>query len=108
MKDALRARATVGEVCNALRDVWGGYIPADTFWPFSLIIAPGSETTGYRPSVNVLVAEVAGWPGRWIAGPAGHFAITQGEGEKVRFSAYPSMFLWQKLIAPVEQSVTAK
>jgi methylmalonyl-CoA mutase N-terminal domain/subunit len=31
MKDALRARATVGEVCNALRDVWGGYIPADTF-----------------------------------------------------------------------------
>jgi methylmalonyl-CoA mutase N-terminal domain/subunit len=31
MKDALRARATVGEVCNALRDVWGGYVPADTF-----------------------------------------------------------------------------
>jgi methylmalonyl-CoA mutase N-terminal domain/subunit len=31
MKDALRARATVGEVCDALRDVWGGYIPADTF-----------------------------------------------------------------------------
>jgi methylmalonyl-CoA mutase N-terminal domain/subunit len=31
MKDALKARATVGEVCNALREVWGTYIPADTF-----------------------------------------------------------------------------
>jgi methylmalonyl-CoA mutase, N-terminal domain len=31
MKDALKARATVGEVCNALRDVWGVYVPADTF-----------------------------------------------------------------------------
>jgi methylmalonyl-CoA mutase N-terminal domain/subunit len=31
MKEALRARATVGEVCDALRDVWGGYVPADTF-----------------------------------------------------------------------------
>jgi hypothetical protein len=41
------------------------------------------------------------------AGPAGHFAITQGEGEKARFSAYPSMFLWQKLVAVVEQSITA-
>ncbi|MFF7792142.1 methylmalonyl-CoA mutase family protein [Streptomyces sp. NPDC007991] len=29
MKDALRARATVGEVCNALREVWGTYVPAD-------------------------------------------------------------------------------
>ncbi|HLZ38012.1 MAG TPA: methylmalonyl-CoA mutase family protein, partial [Mycobacteriales bacterium] len=28
MKDALRARATVGEVCNALRDVWGVYRPS--------------------------------------------------------------------------------
>jgi len=27
MKDALRARATVGEVCDALRDVWGVYTP---------------------------------------------------------------------------------
>ncbi|MFE5966462.1 methylmalonyl-CoA mutase family protein, partial [Streptomyces sp. NPDC056463] len=27
MKDALRARATVGEVCNALRDIWGTYTP---------------------------------------------------------------------------------
>ncbi|MFH8771147.1 methylmalonyl-CoA mutase [Streptomyces sp. NPDC017958] len=27
MKDALRARATVGEVCDALREVWGTYIP---------------------------------------------------------------------------------
>jgi methylmalonyl-CoA mutase, N-terminal domain len=31
MKDALRARATVGEVCDALRDVWGTYRPPDTF-----------------------------------------------------------------------------
>ena len=29
MKEALRARATVGEVCDALRDVWGTYVPAD-------------------------------------------------------------------------------
>ncbi|MGH8970672.1 MAG: acyl-CoA mutase large subunit family protein [Actinomycetes bacterium] len=29
MHDALRARATVGEVCNALRDVWGVYRPPD-------------------------------------------------------------------------------
>ena len=27
MKDALRLRATVGEVCDALRDVWGTYQP---------------------------------------------------------------------------------
>jgi methylmalonyl-CoA mutase N-terminal domain/subunit len=31
MKDALRANATVGEVCNALREVWGTYRPPDTF-----------------------------------------------------------------------------
>lgn len=31
MKDALKARATVGEVCNALREVWGTYVPADAF-----------------------------------------------------------------------------
>ena len=31
MKEALRARATVGEVCNALRDVWGTYKPTDAF-----------------------------------------------------------------------------
>ncbi|MFF0107043.1 methylmalonyl-CoA mutase family protein, partial [Streptomyces hirsutus] len=31
MKDALRARATVGEVCNALREVWGAYVPSDAF-----------------------------------------------------------------------------
>src|SRR4051812_40983875 len=29
MRDALRARATVGEVCNALRDIWGVYTPPD-------------------------------------------------------------------------------
>jgi methylmalonyl-CoA mutase, N-terminal domain len=31
MKEALKARATVGEVCNALREVWGRYVPADAF-----------------------------------------------------------------------------
>ncbi|MFF3490947.1 methylmalonyl-CoA mutase [Streptomyces sp. NPDC002795] len=31
MKDALRARATVGEVCDALRGVWGAYVPSDVF-----------------------------------------------------------------------------
>jgi methylmalonyl-CoA mutase, N-terminal domain len=29
MKAALAARATVGEVCDALRDVWGAYTPTD-------------------------------------------------------------------------------
>jgi methylmalonyl-CoA mutase N-terminal domain/subunit len=31
MRDALRARATVGEVSDALREVWGTYVPADVF-----------------------------------------------------------------------------
>jgi methylmalonyl-CoA mutase N-terminal domain/subunit len=31
MREALRARATVGEVCDALREVWGSYRPPDTF-----------------------------------------------------------------------------
>jgi methylmalonyl-CoA mutase N-terminal domain/subunit len=31
MRDALAAKATVGEVCHALRDVWGTYVPRDTF-----------------------------------------------------------------------------
>jgi methylmalonyl-CoA mutase, N-terminal domain len=31
MRTALAARATVGEVCHALRDVWGTYVPHDTF-----------------------------------------------------------------------------
>ncbi|MFD5098959.1 methylmalonyl-CoA mutase family protein, partial [Streptomyces albidochromogenes] len=31
MKDALRARATVGEVCDALREVWGTYVPTNAF-----------------------------------------------------------------------------
>jgi methylmalonyl-CoA mutase N-terminal domain/subunit len=31
MRDALRALATVGEVSDALREVWGTYVPADTF-----------------------------------------------------------------------------
>ena len=31
MKDALRAMATVGEVCGALREVWGVYRPQEFF-----------------------------------------------------------------------------
>jgi methylmalonyl-CoA mutase N-terminal domain/subunit len=31
MREALAARATVGEVSHALRDVWGTYVPRDTF-----------------------------------------------------------------------------
>jgi methylmalonyl-CoA mutase N-terminal domain/subunit len=31
MKEALRARATVGEVCDALREAWGTYRPANNF-----------------------------------------------------------------------------
>ncbi|MCQ4080782.1 methylmalonyl-CoA mutase family protein [Streptomyces sp. RB6PN25] len=31
MREALRLRATVGEVSHALRDVWGAYVPHDTF-----------------------------------------------------------------------------
>jgi methylmalonyl-CoA mutase, N-terminal domain len=31
MKDTLRALATVGEVCDALREVWGRYRPPDQF-----------------------------------------------------------------------------
>ncbi|MEV0717333.1 methylmalonyl-CoA mutase family protein [Asanoa sp. NPDC050611] len=31
MRDALRAYATVGEVCNALREVWGVYHPVERF-----------------------------------------------------------------------------
>ncbi len=31
MREALRARATVGEVCHALRRVWGTYVPRDAF-----------------------------------------------------------------------------
>ncbi len=31
LKEALRARATVGEACHALRAVWGVYRPADAF-----------------------------------------------------------------------------
>jgi methylmalonyl-CoA mutase N-terminal domain/subunit len=30
MKDALKAKATVGEVCDALREVWGTYSPIDS------------------------------------------------------------------------------
>jgi methylmalonyl-CoA mutase N-terminal domain/subunit len=31
LREALRARATVGEVCDALRGVWGTYRPSDRF-----------------------------------------------------------------------------
>jgi len=31
MKAALAERATVGEVCDCLRAVWGSYVPADAF-----------------------------------------------------------------------------
>ena len=31
LREALRARATVGEVCDALRDIWGVYLPADVY-----------------------------------------------------------------------------
>ncbi|HET9648507.1 MAG TPA: methylmalonyl-CoA mutase family protein, partial [Microlunatus sp.] len=31
LKAALAARATVGEVCDALREVWGTYTPRDAF-----------------------------------------------------------------------------
>jgi methylmalonyl-CoA mutase N-terminal domain/subunit len=31
LREALRARATVGEVCDALRDVWGLYKPVDAY-----------------------------------------------------------------------------
>jgi methylmalonyl-CoA mutase N-terminal domain/subunit len=31
LRDALSALATVGEVCDALRDVWGLYQPADVY-----------------------------------------------------------------------------
>ena len=31
MREALKARATVGEVSDALRDVWGTYQPTDAF-----------------------------------------------------------------------------
>ncbi|AOR32476.1 methylmalonyl-CoA mutase [Streptomyces fodineus] len=31
MKEALRGRATVGEVCGALRGVWGAYEPSEVF-----------------------------------------------------------------------------
>ena len=31
LREALRARATVGEVCDALRDVWGVYRPPNVY-----------------------------------------------------------------------------
>jgi methylmalonyl-CoA mutase N-terminal domain/subunit len=31
LREALRARATVGEVCDAMRDVWGVYRPPNVY-----------------------------------------------------------------------------
>jgi methylmalonyl-CoA mutase N-terminal domain/subunit len=31
LREALRARATVGEVCDALREIWGSYQPPDVY-----------------------------------------------------------------------------
>jgi methylmalonyl-CoA mutase, N-terminal domain len=31
IREALRARATIGEVCSALREIWGIYVPPDAF-----------------------------------------------------------------------------
>ncbi len=31
LREALRARATLGEVCTALRDQWGSYQPPDVY-----------------------------------------------------------------------------
>jgi methylmalonyl-CoA mutase N-terminal domain/subunit len=31
IREALRARATIGEVCDAFRDVYGVYKPSDAF-----------------------------------------------------------------------------
>jgi methylmalonyl-CoA mutase N-terminal domain/subunit len=31
MREALKLRATGGEVSHALRDVWGTYVPRETF-----------------------------------------------------------------------------
>jgi methylmalonyl-CoA mutase N-terminal domain/subunit len=31
IREALRASATVGEVCDAMREVWGVYQPADAY-----------------------------------------------------------------------------
>ncbi|TBO54626.1 methylmalonyl-CoA mutase, partial [Streptomyces kasugaensis] len=41
MREALRARATVGEVCQTLREVWGSYLPTE-----------GAETRGHRPPLR--------------------------------------------------------
>ena len=31
LRDALRSLATIGEICNALRDVWGVYQPPEVY-----------------------------------------------------------------------------
>jgi methylmalonyl-CoA mutase N-terminal domain/subunit len=31
IEEAVRARATVGEICNVLRSVWGEYQPSTVF-----------------------------------------------------------------------------
>src|SRR3954464_13570927 len=48
MRDALRARATVGEVCNALRGIWGASQPAALAW--SGVGAAAGQTSVSHPS----------------------------------------------------------
>ncbi|MGI8695693.1 MAG: acyl-CoA mutase large subunit family protein [Mycobacteriales bacterium] len=43
MKRALAARATVGEVCNVLREVWGTYRPAEAFGPRPAPLPPAAR-----------------------------------------------------------------
>jgi methylmalonyl-CoA mutase N-terminal domain/subunit len=31
LREALRSMATIGEVCDALRDVWGAYQPPEVY-----------------------------------------------------------------------------
>ena len=50
MHDALRARATVGEVCNVLREVWGIHHPADAFCPAPHAIA---RRPTLRPAIGI-------------------------------------------------------
>ena len=45
MQEALRARATVGEVCDALREVWGVYVPHDASDPVP--VRPAAAVGGF-------------------------------------------------------------
>jgi hypothetical protein len=41
------------------------------------------------------------------AGRAGHFSLSQGDENKTRLTAFPSVVLWPALVALFEQSITA-